>query len=133
MSAQVRGLLQAEWWPRDGWGSATPSSIPSSFPIGCILNSARKDFTLYVACQNTCRKAAARKAIYIAYFITFYKNLEGDVVGLAHRFTSENQSPAVTSSNKGNARFGGNYKNTVNMKQSIKDCSLSFFFSFLNM
>lgn len=87
MDTWTRGLLPAAWWPRDGRGSATPSSIAVSFPTGCTLNEAGKDFTLCIVCQNTCRKAAAGKASYIAYFITFYRNLEGDVVRQAHMST----------------------------------------------
>lgn len=133
MGTRTRGLLQAEWWPKDGWGLATPRSIAASFPIGCTLYSAGKDCSLCIVCQNTWRKAAAGKAPYIAYFITCCKNLEGDMVGQAHRSTQENQSPAVTSSSQGKAWFGGNHRNTVIMKHFIKDCSLFSFLKNKNM
>lgn len=87
MGVWARGLLQAEWRPRDGWGSATPSNIAASFPIGCTLHSAGKDFMLCIVCQNTFRKAAAGKAPYTAYCITFWKSVEGDMAGEAHRST----------------------------------------------
>lgn len=55
MGAWRRELLQAEWWPRGGQGSAPLSTIAASSLIGCIINSAGEDFMGCTACQNTCK------------------------------------------------------------------------------
>lgn len=71
MGAWTRELLQAEWWPRGGQGSAPLSTIAAASLIGCIINSAGKDFMRCIVCQNTCKQAEAGKVPYIVYFITF--------------------------------------------------------------
>lgn len=122
MGVWARGLLQAKWRPRDGWGSATPSNTAASFPhsiqqerISCCALSVKTHSEKQQLVKHHIRLIASHSGR--AWKGTWRVRLTGPL-----RRTSLQQRPAAK---QGLAAIT---TNTVITKQSIKDCSLFSFF-----